>query len=233
MRLELHPEARTELRRAALWYDEGRSGSGDELVAEVSAARAPFRPWGCRLRPQWRSDPTPRMPHGKHSHLVTAGNVVDVIARLLQQNAPSAPDGRLPIETPDLWSDANNLERSGEFLEEEVWRRVPVVAPPIVNCADLDVGLRCGSNREAHRRWRSSSTIADAGRSRPASADSQDKERASCKARRSTSVRSSLSSSATRSMVVPSGRVVGSSRTSRPFSTRARRGLIRLLYGFH
>ena len=38
MRLELHPEARAELRRAALWYDERRSGLGDELVAEVSAA---------------------------------------------------------------------------------------------------------------------------------------------------------------------------------------------------
>ena len=38
MRLELHPEARAELRRAALWYDERRSGLGDEFVAEVSAA---------------------------------------------------------------------------------------------------------------------------------------------------------------------------------------------------
>jgi hypothetical protein len=34
-------------------------------------------------------------------------------------------------------------------------------------------------------------------------------------------------------VVVPSGRVVGSSKTSRPFSTRARRGLIRLRYDFH
>ena len=38
MRLELHPEARAELRSAALWYDERRSGLGDEFVAEVSAA---------------------------------------------------------------------------------------------------------------------------------------------------------------------------------------------------
>jgi hypothetical protein len=34
------------------------------------------------------------------------------------------------------------------------------------------------------------------------------------------------------STTVPSGRVVGSSRTSRPFSTRARRGLIGLPYDF-
>ena len=38
MRLELHPEARAEVRRAALWYDERRSGLGDEFVGEVSAA---------------------------------------------------------------------------------------------------------------------------------------------------------------------------------------------------
>jgi toxin ParE1/3/4 len=37
VRLELHPEARAELRSAALWYDERRPGLGDEFVAEVSA----------------------------------------------------------------------------------------------------------------------------------------------------------------------------------------------------
>ena len=40
MRLELHPEARAELRSAALWYDEGRSGLGGEFISEVSAALA-------------------------------------------------------------------------------------------------------------------------------------------------------------------------------------------------
>jgi toxin ParE1/3/4 len=38
VRLELHPEARAELRSAALWYDERRSGLGDEFISEVSAA---------------------------------------------------------------------------------------------------------------------------------------------------------------------------------------------------
>jgi plasmid stabilization system protein ParE len=38
VRLELHPEAQAELRSAALWYDERRSGLGDEFVAEVSVA---------------------------------------------------------------------------------------------------------------------------------------------------------------------------------------------------
>ena len=38
MRLELHPEARAELRSAALWYDEQRPGLGDEFIADVSEA---------------------------------------------------------------------------------------------------------------------------------------------------------------------------------------------------
>lgn len=38
MRLELHPEARAELRSAALWYDVRRPGLGDEFIADVSAA---------------------------------------------------------------------------------------------------------------------------------------------------------------------------------------------------
>ena len=35
MRLELHPEARAELRSAALWYDQRRTGLGDEFIVEV------------------------------------------------------------------------------------------------------------------------------------------------------------------------------------------------------
>ena len=38
MRLELHPEARAELRSAALWYDEQRPRLGDEFIAEIVAA---------------------------------------------------------------------------------------------------------------------------------------------------------------------------------------------------
>lgn len=37
MRVELHPDARAELRAAAVWYDERRPGLGDELVAAVSS----------------------------------------------------------------------------------------------------------------------------------------------------------------------------------------------------
>ena len=37
MRVELHPDARAELRLAAIWYDERRPGLGDELIAAVSS----------------------------------------------------------------------------------------------------------------------------------------------------------------------------------------------------
>ncbi|WP_433933048.1 type II toxin-antitoxin system RelE/ParE family toxin [Sorangium cellulosum] len=37
MRVELHPEARAELRAVAVWYDERRPGLGDEFVDEVSS----------------------------------------------------------------------------------------------------------------------------------------------------------------------------------------------------
>jgi plasmid stabilization system protein ParE len=37
VRVELHLEARAELRAAALWYDERRPGLGDELIEEVTS----------------------------------------------------------------------------------------------------------------------------------------------------------------------------------------------------
>ncbi len=40
MRVELHPDARAELRSAALWYEERRPHLGDRFVARVAAALA-------------------------------------------------------------------------------------------------------------------------------------------------------------------------------------------------
>jgi hypothetical protein len=37
VRVELHPDARAELRSAALWYDQRRIGLGDEFIAEIAA----------------------------------------------------------------------------------------------------------------------------------------------------------------------------------------------------
>lgn len=52
VRVELHSEARSELRAAALWYEEQRPGLGDEFVGAVSrviervrAAHASFPVW--------------------------------------------------------------------------------------------------------------------------------------------------------------------------------------------
>jgi hypothetical protein len=36
VRIELHPEAQSEIRSAALWYEERRAGLGDEFIEEVS-----------------------------------------------------------------------------------------------------------------------------------------------------------------------------------------------------
>ena len=36
MRVVLHPEARVELRTAAIWYDERRDGLGEEFLAEAA-----------------------------------------------------------------------------------------------------------------------------------------------------------------------------------------------------
>ena len=36
MRVALHPEARAELRLAALWYEERRDRGGDEFIAAVN-----------------------------------------------------------------------------------------------------------------------------------------------------------------------------------------------------
>jgi plasmid stabilization system protein ParE len=38
VRLELHPDARAELRSAAIWYEERRPGLGDEFIATISAS---------------------------------------------------------------------------------------------------------------------------------------------------------------------------------------------------
>ena len=53
MRLEFHPEARAELRSAALWYDERRPGLGDDFIAEIAAAleRVGDAPESCPIWP--------------------------------------------------------------------------------------------------------------------------------------------------------------------------------------
>jgi len=172
------------------------------------------------------SQAAPGVPHCKHSHLFTAGDIVDVIACSFEQDTARIRYGRLPIGPPDMWRVAEQIKSCREFAGEQVGRGSAILAPPLVDGADLRISFRCGSDRQAHCRRRSSFRISSAGRRLPASADFQDAESASCKACRSSLVRSSPSSSATRSTIVPSGKVVGSSRTRRPFSTRARRAFI-------
>lgn len=106
-----------------------------------------------------------------------------------------------------------------------------ILSPPAIDFAYLRFSLRCDANRKTHVRRRSPSRIDEADRVRPASADFHDADNVLWRARRSSSLRLSPSSSATNSIAVPSGSVVGSSSTIRPFSTRARKGLMSPLYG--
>ncbi len=38
MQIEFHPQARAEVRAAAIWYEEVSEGAGDELIGELDAA---------------------------------------------------------------------------------------------------------------------------------------------------------------------------------------------------
>ena len=104
------------------------------------------------------------MPHRKHYHLVSAWDVVEVVTRPLQQDATCPRHRSLPVQPTDLWCVTEGVERGGQFIKEQIWSSSPIPAPPVVDFADLPVCFRSGSDPEAHRRWRSSSRIADAGR---------------------------------------------------------------------
>ena len=111
--------------------------------------------------------------------------------RRLRRTPPSAPRGTDSATRRDCCTTSRRFRESVDQLQ--VWfgqGRSPAAAQFVEN-----------------RGSRSKSTD---------SADFQDADRASCSARRSSSVRSSPSSSATRSTTVPSGSVVGSPTVYRP-----------------
>src|SRR5947209_340696 len=103
------------------------------------------------------------MPHCEHLYLVTAQDVVDVIASPLQQDATRPRHWRLPIQATDLRGVTDDVERRGQFVEEQVWCSKPILAPPGVDFEDLCVCFGCGLYPQVHRRWRSLSRIADDG----------------------------------------------------------------------
>ena len=61
MRVELHPEAGTEMRAAALWHGQRRAGLGDDFIHEVSMsiARIEQKP---ELFPVWPGTHTSSVP---------------------------------------------------------------------------------------------------------------------------------------------------------------------------
>jgi hypothetical protein len=61
VKVELHPEARAELRSAAIWYDQRRVGLGDEFISNVAAVIDRIRVAADSF-PRWpglRADVTP------------------------------------------------------------------------------------------------------------------------------------------------------------------------------
>jgi hypothetical protein len=73
---------------------------------------------------------------------------------------------------------SQQLDAIREFVGKEIGCRRTIAHPPLMNFSNLFFGDRGGENRQAHRRLRSSSTIAEAGRISTLSADSSDRVRA-------------------------------------------------------
>jgi hypothetical protein len=58
------------------------------------------------------------MPHRKYSYVIGARNVVDVISSSFEQDATRPWYGGLSIQTADVWSVADDVERRGQFIDE-------------------------------------------------------------------------------------------------------------------
>jgi hypothetical protein len=167
-----------------------------------------------------RASPAPRVtgaaqPVGSRAsaHAPSSGEPGEVIARGSHQQPAHVRDRREAVWTPQLWSLGQQLAGARQFVRKRSGGQ-PVRTPPRLDVADLELRLRRDADGERHCRRRSAMRE-DTGRSRPAAADSAEAASARCSACLSASVKSSPSSSATKSMTVPSGSVVGSSRTRR------------------
>jgi hypothetical protein len=121
--------------------------------------------WRLRLqRAKGRPQATPPVPYGKHPYVVAARNVVDMVASALEQNPTRPRHWRSSIRPADMRRVADHVERCGQFFGKKVGRSETIPTPPVVNGEDLGVRFRSGSDRQGHRRRRSSSRISDAGR---------------------------------------------------------------------
>ncbi|MDQ3581766.1 MAG: hypothetical protein M3495_09205 [Pseudomonadota bacterium] len=59
------------------------------------------------------------MPHRKYPHLGSERDVVDVIASAFQQDATRTRYGGLSIQAADMRCVADDVERCGQFLDEQ------------------------------------------------------------------------------------------------------------------
>lgn len=99
MKLRLRPEAREDLREAALWYDQARAGLGDEFLASADAAFRSIREEPTRfqkLHGEVRRSFLHRFPYRVfflHEH-----DQVEVLAVLHSARAPRVWKARLPAK---------------------------------------------------------------------------------------------------------------------------------------
>ena len=191
-----------------------------------SSLRTPSLPGRSACRADRRPSTAHGAPDGEDEDplAVCGRGVVDVVAGGAHQHAPKLRDLAVLAPSTDAWGTGDQLDGSGQFLGEQGGLRQVVLTPPALDGADLQ--FRIGDNDDLHQLRRRSLITSAAGRPLPSWACCQARRRAASRAERSLASRSSPSSSRTRSSTVPSGREVGSSITSRPSLTRARRPLM-------
>lgn len=159
--------------------------------------------------PQFRSGPAHGAPHGQDDYVALVNPVVNVIPARSQEYPTNIGNGGMRIVTPGQGRTVQQGERRGNFLGKQIRGGRPFPAPPAVDRAYLSCGFWGDDDARRHRRFRSSRSRSSAGRSLPALAETHAFRIARSRASRSLGMRSSPSSSTTRSKTVPSGRVVG------------------------
>lgn len=137
---------------------------------------------GSLLEPKrWAASAT-GVPNRHNNHFVVDRYVVDVITTSRQKDPSRAFDGRSSIRPSDIRRRADERERGFQFFEKQARRSGSMFAPPLIDRSDVMVGFWSGTNVRVHPLRRSSSMIAEAGRSSPACADAHDLASVSCRA---------------------------------------------------
>ncbi len=162
-------------------------------------------------------------PDRDHAEHVTVDDIVDVKSSGAEKQPPSSLVSRGLVQPADVRALREEFDSRCKFFFEKVGRLVPVCAPPEVDMKNCEINTGRDQDLQGHfLRALSSATSSRASRPCPACASARPVASEASKARRLSSLRSSPSSSTTRSRTVPLGKEVGSSITIRPSRTTAR-----------